>query len=726
VKQASIIRLSTTGLALAGLLWFASCGGKSPESEAPPEEIKADVWTLPDLNRLGGLPGSVYSSQESSAIHWQPWTQESLEMARNSQRLLLAVIALPQQPSFAEVLKSLSSDRATVEIINNTYVPVLIDGDAVREMGILTADLCTEIGSGLQLPLMVWMTPEGNPVAWIPLPSSNPVSVTELFSQSHVMVARMWVEDSTYVSLNSKMDQGNRSQRLMARLKDRDLSAEPALDSLRALRQLTSLYDPLSHTFDEAGGLFPSGALDLLAMGATMEAIPQDLRGKCRLTLENLLADLAVSPMFDPLDGGVYNSRRGSTWALPGFYRDCAAQSRVVVSLLNAYEATGDKRALDRALGVLEFIEANYKTGDGLFRLGSGQAGDTVDWLWRYEDVKEILSEDELAVWIPASGMKEAGNLPSEVDPLREFFRANGIAYAKSAEEVSESLGLDPSQVKDSLDRARKKLLSARDKRLREIHPSIDANAVATFRVVSAYATAYRISGDPAYRELAAATLGKAKEHFSDGPRLKAYASDAADSLVAGRAFVYGLAIQAALDVEAVSLKGSWMLWAGDLSSTVAEFFSTDEYLRECPPSADLIGLPITDLAMLFDDSTAGLLSMCESQLDALGIPLLPSLKAQVSGLPMATIDSPILHTDLIQAALMREYAVTFVIGKKAPDDMKEAIARSPLKGVNRRLSGSSDGSVLSPEPDGALRIDAGGVAKPVRNVADINVPSLP
>ena len=719
------MRLSTTSLALAGLFLSVGCGEKPEDSGSSPEDINADVWTLPDVNRLGGLPGSVYSSQESSPINWQPWTKGSLEMAKNSRRLVLAVIALPQQPSFAGVLKALSSDEATVAMINDTYVPVLIDGDASREMGILTADLCSEIGSGLQLPLMVWMTPEGNPVAWIPLPPVGAGSVTELFSQSHVMVSRMWVEDSDYVSLNSRMDQGNRRQRLLARLGDRELSEDPALDSQRALRQLTSLYDPLSRTFDEAGGLFPSGALDLLAMGATMETLPDDLRGKCQETLGYLLEDLLVSPMFDPLDGGVYNSRRGSTWALPGFYRDCAAQARVVVSLLNAYDATGDKRAFERAMGVLEFIETSYRTGDGLFSLGSGVIGNTGDWLWRHEDVKEILSEDEMAVWVPASGMKEAGNLPSEVDPLRQFFRANGIAFVKSAEEVAASLSLDPDQANDSLERARKKLLSERDKRLDEIQRSGEANAMATFRVVSAYATAFRITGDIAYRELAAETLAKAKRHFSDGPRLKVYASDAPDSIVAGRAFVYGLAIQAALDVGAVTLDGTSLLWAGDLSSTVAEVFSTDEYLRECPPSADLVGLPITDLAMLFDESTTGLLSMSESRLNSVGIPLVPSLKDRVSGLPLAAIDAPILHTDLIQASLIREHGVTYVFGKQASEKLKEAIARSPLKGVNRREADSSDKSSLSPESSGVLRIDTAGSAKPITDAGQIKVPSL-
>lgn len=718
--------LFSAGLALVGLVLTAGCGEKSASQGMPEEELRGDVWAIPVGNSLGGLPGPIHESQAASVIHWQPWTKASLEMAENSRRLVLAVVALPQQPTFVDILENLSSDPATVALINDTYVPILIDGDAVREIGILTAELCAEVGSGLQLPLLVWMTSEGNPVAWMPLPSPGVGSASELLAQSHTMVARTWVEDPGYVTINSRLDQVNRSERMAERLKDLETSDEPSADALRALRQLTSLYDPVSRTFDEVGGLFPVGALDLLAMASGMEDLPEDLRGRSQMVLDSLLDDLLVSPMFDPLDGGVFNSRSGATWQFPSFYRDCASQARVIVGLLNAYEASGDKRALDRAMGVLRFVEKNCATDDGLFRFDAGATGSAGEWLWFYEDVSGALSAEELAVWMQASGMRAGGNLPSEADPLREYFRGNSIAFAKSAEEIAAAQGIDPARVKELLASSRAKLLEERNKRLEKVFGVGEPNAAATFRMISAYASAYRITGETEYRDQASETLAKAKRHFAKGPHLNVYAGGAADSLVAARAFVYGVAIQAALDVEAVTLDGVWLLWAGDLASTVSEEFSAGTYVRECPPRADLTGLPVTDLAMLFDESTAGLLSMSQSRMEALGIPLVPALKAKLSALPMASITNPMLHTDVIQATLMRDFAVTYVYGKDTPQTLKDAIARSPLKGVNRRAAKPMDPARLSPKPDEALRIAPGGKVSPVRAAGDINVPSLP
>ncbi|MFM2197600.1 MAG: hypothetical protein RLZZ505_1032 [Verrucomicrobiota bacterium] len=720
-------RLFISGLALAGFALLAGCGEKKVvDEQMPDEEVDGDVWGIPGANSLGGLPGSVYTSQVSSPIHWQPWTKASLEMADHSRRLILAVIAMPQQPSFVDILNSLSADASALELINSTYVPVLIDGDAIREMGILSGELCAEIGSGLQLPLMVWMTPEGNPIAWMPLPGMERGSAAELFAQSHNMVARTWEDDPEYIMTNSRLDQANRKERILERLKSVEISEETAADAQRALRQLTSLYDPLSRTFDEAGGLFPVGVLDVLSMSCRLPGLPEEQRDRSLKVLDSLLDDILVSPMFDPLEGGVFNSRRGSSWSFPIYSQDCSSQARVIVSLLNAYEATGEKRALDRAMGVIEFVTKNYMAEGGLFKFGSNSAGDEGKWLWMYEDVRDMLSPEELPVWMLASGMKESGNLPSELDPLRKHFRGNSIAFAKSSEEVAKVLNIDPAKAKELLESAQAKLRKVRGERMEQ--PSIDQepHAVATFRMISAYATAYRITGEVAYRDLASETLVKAKEYFGEGPRLRIYPGDGADSLLAARAFVYGVAIQAALDVESVTLKREWLLWAGDLSSTVYEEFFTETFVKESPREADFTGLPITDPVMLFDESTLGLLSMSESRLQALGIPLVPALGKTLGTFPMAAIHSPILHSDLIQAALMRSFSYTYVFDKDSPDSLKEALAKSPFKGVNRRIALPSDPPHLIPKPGEAIRIAPDGAVSQVKSVADVRVPSLP
>jgi uncharacterized protein len=686
----SILRTALFLVGCGMLLVAGSCRRGSPGDGG--SVIPAGV-VAPELevNSLKGLPGAVLASQAESPIHWQPWTQATLDHARDANRLVFCVIAMPQQPGFQQVLESLAKDTSTVSEIHKHYVPVLVDGDASREMGILTADLCAEIKRPLNLPLFLWMTHEGNPVAWIPVAVSDTLSVVELFNQSHNMVSQMWLDVPEYVLKNSTLDNANRRARLEQRKASKVMSTQPEVDVVRSIRQLASLYDPYSRSFDEAGGLFPSSALEVLALGARHPGLPKDVRDRCIQSTRDLLKDLLPSAMFDPLDGGVFSSRRGISWALPSFVRDCPGQARVTVALFEAFRSTGDEVAREKALGLIEFSEKTYLTKDGLFAVGLMPVTKTADWLWSVEEVEELLGPEDSAWWIEATGMVGLGNLPSEVDPRRDFFRGNSIGLRKPQSEIAASLSLSPQEFKTRFDAVRAKLLAVRNARLGESARDSESHAGASLRMVSAYVAAFGVTGEEVYREKAVALLQRCREHFAVGARLRLFTRDAPESLVAGRAFLYALALQSVLDVAAITSDDQWLVWSEDLATTAAELFTGNSFLHECPEGARLIDIPVTDLVMLFDDSTAGLVSSSEIRLAELGRPLVESFSELATPLPTYTLDRPILHTDLMLATLARHFKITVILSPDATPELKNAVQRLQARVIHRRIATEGD-----------------------------------
>ena len=645
--------------------------------------------TAPELmtNQLGSLPGAVYQNQARSPIRWQAWSRETLDRAKAARKLVLCVVAIPQHPGFGEVLDTLASDVELVRTINDFYVPVLVDGDAAREMSLVTADLCAEINRPVELPLFLWMTHEANPVAWLPMSARQPSSLFSTFLQSHTMVSQMWQDSTEYVIKNSRLDNENRRARIEQRKNIKVMSEEPAVDLLRALRQLNSLYDPLTRNFDETGGLFPTSSLELLAVSSVHPGLPADLRERSASTTRELMKDLLTSAMFDPLDGGVFSARRGPSWVLPNFVKDCVTQSRVAVALLEVYRASGDTLARDRALELLAYSENHHATPEGLFSIGFTKPTPPELWMWSVEDIRELLPSEDADWWIKATGMKGLGNLPSELDPRREFFRANTLSLAQRPAEIAAEHGIDPAAFETRFKAARDKLLAARNKRLGRIPRDQSPHAAASFRMVSAYAAAFCATGDDSYRQKAVELLGRARVAFSEGPRLRAFASEAPVPVGAGRNFLYALAMQAALDVAAITSEESWLVWSEDLATTAAELFTGEQLLKECPDDSNLMNLPITDLVMLFDDSTAGLISMAECRLAESERPLLKSFSELATPFPSYTTDRPVLHTDLIIAAISRHYGVIAIYGADLSPDLKLAIERLPMRMVQRRAA---------------------------------------
>ncbi|MGA0846402.1 MAG: DUF255 domain-containing protein, partial [Luteolibacter sp.] len=257
-------RAIATGTAVALAISLSSCRKRdtAPTGEAPtPAIISPELMS----NQTSTLSSPVYQSQVKSPIHWQTWSKDSLERAREARRLVFCMVAMPQHNSYMSALESLSSNDECVGMLNDEYVPILVDADAARELSILSSDLCAEIREPVGMPIFMWLTHEGNPVAWIPVAAAEAKRAHDLFMQSHIMISQMWRDDPAYVIKNSRMDNENRRTRLSKRKNIKLMSQEPAKDLLLGLRQLSSLYDPVTRNFDETGGLFPTSSLELLA-----------------------------------------------------------------------------------------------------------------------------------------------------------------------------------------------------------------------------------------------------------------------------------------------------------------------------------------------------------------------------------------------------------------------------------------------------------------------------
>jgi uncharacterized protein YyaL (SSP411 family) len=643
----------------------------------------ANAFQLPE-NAIASLPGPVYQAESDSSVRWQPWTQDALAMARESDRPIFAVVAMPQQPEFRRVLDSLSSDPAIVDQIHSTYVPVLVDGDATREIGLLTADLCEEIRRPLQLPLLLWITHEGNPLAWIPVPDVSPAAVRELFDHSHALVREQRRSDPVYMLENPRLDNERRRARLAKRRNVEVASDQPGEDALRATQKLVDLYDPVSRTLDEAGGLVPVGSIELLATASLLPGIPDGLRERSLTTIRDLLADLLPSPMFDPLDGGVFSSRRGLSWKFPLFNKDCPTQGRVASALIAAYRATGDPLALDRALAVIRHAESEFSVGEGLFAVGMSGFSDPEHWLWRVEDLEAVLSQEDAQWWIELTGMKRLGNVPFEDDPKRRFFRGNTLSIQASPNLLA-ARSPDPDAFAKRFENIRSRLLLARKERLGDWPRDSVPHASSTFRMISAYAAAFAATGDDEFREKAVASLAAARSTFADGPRLRAFPGEAPSSISGGRAFLYALAVHATLDVADITGDTLWSSWSEDLVATATELFTTDGYLKECPDDARVLDLPVTDLAMLFDNSTAGLFSLAESRLAARGQPLTAEFTKLATALPEFAQRWPMRFTDVILPTLIRHFGNVVFRGPDTGPELDAALQRLPLRVVGRR-----------------------------------------
>ncbi|WP_411825526.1 DUF255 domain-containing protein [Luteolibacter sp. AS25] len=633
-----------------------SCERK--EQDSGKERESADMAGGKPLleNRLEGLPGNVFLSQKDSPIHWHPYGRDTLELAHESDRLIFAVVVKGSDPGYLEALEILGRNEARVREINESYLPVLIDVDVMREFGILSAILCSEIRSPFQLPLLLWMSSEGNPVAWLPVANQSEEALGKMLAQSNEMLESMWENEEKYINENSSRDMEGRSERLQAYWKERELSEDPKQDGAAGLRQLIALYDPMSRSLDETEYSFPTHSMNLLALGAKTRGLPEHLREGAREVLSELLTDMVTSPMFDPIDGSAFSARSGKSWTMPNYFRDCVSQAEIADSLFRAYEVTGDERALHRALGILKYIEETYRTKEGVFSFSTSGRANVSDWLWEYSQLDGVLTGDEKKVWTTVTGMKPGGNISAEADPSREYGSKNSIGISKTLDETAEETGLGKDVASGLFESARKKLADIRRQRISSDNAETSSHAASTFRTISAYASAYRVTGERVFRDQAVNSLSAARKIFFNGVQLSAYPQDGVFSETnAARALLYAIALNAILDVYEISEDEAWLTWSDDISTVSAEKF-TSGVLRECDPQFSLLNTEICDIVGLSGTSSLGEFSVAEARMRALGRPVLPSFSENCRILPAESVHRPTLYADSIAASILRDW----------------------------------------------------------------------
>jgi len=628
-------------------------------------QLKVEI--APELmsNRLGGLNSLVEQQFKDSPIHWQPLEPEIFERAKAAKRLIFCVVAVPHYAGFSQVMHDIESNPSVVEIINSTYLPVLVDADIAREFELLSIDLAEEIGRPPAFPMFIWLDHDANFVASTPVNPDSPGGVYQTFTQSHAMIAPMWDDDLElwmadgspgYVLSNSAHDQQRRQRRYQARIKDLKFSDNVKRDVPMALRQLVSNYDAYTQSITNGGDSIPTRAIKLLADASMRSGLSQELRDGSKKVVQSLLDQLLPSPMFDPLDGGVFSERAGMSWTLPSFVKDGASQASIAEALLMAHQATGDPKALSRGLELIHLLESKYVNKGGLFMLSPTVDSDPQKWMWTMAELQDVLGAEDAKWWARATGMEELGNMPLEIDPARKFFRKNSIGMKMSLAEIAADSGVSVQDFQKRYDDARSKMLAAREMRMRTVYQDESPHFRASFKMVSTYARAYQVTGDPDHLRKARDLMARCKETFEVSGVLHACAFNAPSKMSVARAYHYALAMNTALDLHAVSKEGQWDVWADGLLQRFMGQFVEGKMVYECPPALRLIALPIEDRILLTEDSTVGLLSIVASRMKALGKTPPAGFAEVAEAFPVKAMEYPVLYGGQLMGVIERQY----------------------------------------------------------------------
>ena len=295
--------------------------------------------------------------------------------------------------------------------------------------------------------------------------------------------------------------------------------------------------------------------------------------------VEKTLQALRRGGIYDHVGFGFHRYSTDAEWLVPHFEKMLYDQAMLALAYLEAYQATGEEQYARTAEEIFTYVLRDMTSPQGGFYSAEDADSEGEEgkfYVWNVEEIWRILDESEAKVVTEAFNLNPRGNFREEATGR---ITGNNIPHMrKSVEQVARSLDISEEDARDLMERARRKLFAAREKR---IHPHKDDKILTDWNglMIAALSTGARVMGKPVYAQAAAraadfvlTTLrsgdGRLLHRYRDGEAgLPAHVDDYAF-------FIWGLlelyeatfdvsSLKTALDLNAEFLKRFWDPYLG-------------------------------------------------------------------------------------------------------------------------------------------------------------------
>ena len=298
------------------------------------------------------------------------------------------------------------------------------------------------------------------------------------------------------------------------------------------------------------------------------------------MTTKTLRA-MAEGGMYDILGGGFHRYSVDGQWRIPHFEKMLYDQGQLVVSLLEAFQVSGDPFFSRIARETLDYVLRDMKDRDGGFFSAEDADSQEPDnpaehsegafYTWKKEEIDTVLGGDTAAIFHYRHGVKNGGNALD--DPQQEFVGKNILYLEHTAADTAGTFHRTEKEIDSLMHDARGKLMGIRAKRPR---PHLDDKVLTSWNglMISAFAKGYQVLREPKYLEAAegAADFILAKLYDPEsGTLLRRYRKG--DAGLSGQLDDYAFFIQGLIDLYQSSFQSRWLKAAIMLTEKQIELF---------------------------------------------------------------------------------------------------------------------------------------------------------
>jgi len=414
------------------------------------------------FNRLINEKSPYLLQHAKNPVDWFPWSQEAFHKAKKENKPIFLSIGYSTCHWCHVMANESFEDEEVAKLLNNNFVCIKVDREERPDIDKIYMNFCQIITGTGGWPLTIIMTPDKEPF----------FAATYIPKQSRYEMKGLLVLIPEIKNLwENKPDslQKSASEITKALQKIKKSSEGKELNE----KTIEIAFEKLFNSFDELHGGFgnfpkfptPHNLLFLLRYWKRTG------NNYSLKMVEKTLEQMRQGGIYDHIGFGFHRYSTDRQWILPHFEKMLYDQALLIFAYSEAYQATKKPIFKKTAQEIIEYILHDMTDEEGGFYSAidaDSEGKEGKFYTWDYEELRNILSSEELRIVEKFYNIKKDGNFSAKE---KSVDKKNIMYQLMSIDEYTDFYDFDREKLTCKLEKIRVKLFNKRKKR---IHPEKD------------------------------------------------------------------------------------------------------------------------------------------------------------------------------------------------------------------------------------------------------------
>jgi uncharacterized protein YyaL (SSP411 family) len=410
-------------------------------------------------NRLIRETSPYLQQHAGNPVDWNPWDEQAIERARKEDKPILLSVGYSACHWCHVMAHESFEDPAIAEVMNRLFVNIKVDREErpdLDQIYQLSHQMLARRAGGW--PLTMFLAPDGTPFFGGTYFPKEPRYGLPGFPQLLERVAQFYRESGGEIGKqNESLLEALASMQPGAPAHHSEFSAAPIEDALRGLK---SGFDSRDGGFGGAPK-FPHPAELEFCLRCFSATGDDEVLRIAAFTLERM----ALGGIYDQLGGGFARYSVDAQWMIPHFEKMLYDNGPLLRLCADAWTVTKNplfaRVAEETAAWVMREMQSQGDENAGGYYSSLDADSEHEEgkyYVWTPDEVRALVSSDEYAVLAPFYGLDDPANFEG---------RHWHLHVVRALAAVAQRLGKSESECLRLLDSGRRKLLLAREGRVR-------------------------------------------------------------------------------------------------------------------------------------------------------------------------------------------------------------------------------------------------------------------